>query len=306
MEYKDYYKILGVEKDAEADEIKSAYRKLAMKYHPDRNKGDKGAEDKFKEINEAYQVLGDAEKRAHYDQLGSAYQSWERNGSPGGFDWGQWSRQGAPGGMRVEYVDNLEDIFGFGGGGFSDFFNQIFGGLGGFSSGGRVRQARQQPPQKYEAEMIISLHEAYHGSTRTIKINDRSYEVKIPKGASSGTKLRLKSAAPGGSDVYLALKVTPDPRFERKGNRLYAEVPVDLYTAVLGGEVTVPTLSGNVILKIPSGTQPGTSMRLKGRGMPDLKDKGKHGDLIASIQVQIPNKLTAEQRKLFEQLAKKA
>jgi len=208
--------------------------------------------------------------------------------------------------MRVEYVDNLEDIFGFGGGGFSDFFNQIFGGLGGFSSGGRVRQARQQPPQKYEAEMIISLHEAYHGSTRTIKINDRSYEVKIPKGASSGTKLRLKSAAPGGSDVYLALKVTPDPRFERKGNRLYAEVPVDLYTAVLGGEVTVPTLSGNVILKIPSGTQPGTSMRLKGRGMPDLKDKGKHGDLIASIQVQIPNKLTAEQRKLFEQLAKKA
>jgi curved DNA-binding protein len=304
MEYKDYYKILGVQKDANADEIKKAYRKLALKYHPDRNKDDKNAEEKFKEINEAYQVLGDKEKRAHYDQLGSAYHSWERNGSPGGFDWGQWSRQGYPGGMRVEYVDNLEDIFGFGGGGFSDFFNQIFGGIGGYSSRGRARQSRQQPPQKYEAEMIIGLHEAYHGSTRKIKINDRNFEVKVPKGARSGTKLRLKGAAPGGNDVYLLFKVTPDPRFERKGNQLYTDVPVDLYTAVLGGDVKVPTLSGDVILKIPSGTQPGTSMRLKGRGMPDLKDKGKQGDLIATIQVQIPNKLTAEQRRLFEQLAK--
>lgn len=305
MEYKDYYKILGVDKDAEADEIKSAYRKLAMKYHPDRNKDDKQAEEKFKEINEAYQVLGDEEKRAHFDQLGSAYQSWERSGQQGGFNWNQWASQGAPGGVRVEYVDNLEDIFGFGGGGgFSDFFNQIFGGMGGFSAAG-ARQARPQAPQKFETEMAISLHEAYHGGSRAIKINERRFEVKIPKGARSGTKLRLKGAGPGGNDVYLTLKVTPDPRFERKGNRLYTDVLVDLYTAVLGGEVKVPTLSGDVMLKIPAGTQPGTSMRLKSRGMPDLKDGKKTGDLIVNIQVSIPDKLSAEQKRLFEQLAKK-
>lgn len=307
MEYKDYYKILGVDKDADADEIKSAYRKLALKYHPDRNKDNKQAEEKFKEINEAYQVLGDEEKRAHYDQLGSAYHSWERSGKPGGFNWGQWANQGAPGGVRVEYVDNLEDIFGFGSGGFSDFFTQIFGGMGGFSSAGmrQGRQTRQQAPQKFETEMVINLHEAYHGSSRTIKINERRFEVKVPKGARSGTKLRLKGAGPGGNDVYLKLKVTPDPRFERKGHRLYTDVLVDLYTAVLGGEVKVPTLSGDVMLKIPAGTQPGTSMRLRGRGMPDLKNGNSTGDLVVNIQVSIPDKLTAEQKRLFKELAKK-
>ena len=310
MEYKDYYKILGVEKDADADEIKSAYRKLALKYHPDRNQNDKKAEEKFKEINEAYQVLGDTEKRARYDQLGSAYQSWERSGQQGGFNWGQWANQGTPGGVHVEYVDNLEDIFGFGGGGFSDFFTQIFGSMGGYSGASarrtrQPRQARQQAPQKYETEMVISLHEAYNGSSRTIKINERKFEVKVPKGARSGTKLRLKGAGPGGADVYLTLKVTPDPRFERKGDRLYTDVLVNLYTAVLGGEVKVPTLSGDVMLKVPAGTQPGTSMRLKGRGMPDLKDIKKNGDLIVNLQVIIPDKLTAEEKRLFEQLAKR-
>lgn len=305
MEYKDYYKILGVDKEADADEIKQAYRKLALKYHPDRNQGDKKAEETFKEINEAYQVLGDAEKRAHYDRLGSAYNNWQQGGAPGGFNWEQWMRGSghgsAPGGVRVEYVDNLEDLFGFGGGSFSDFFNQVFGGLGGF--GGLRQQASRSQPQQYETEMVISLQEAYNGSARQIKINERRFEVKVPKGASTGTKLRLKGAGPGGHDVYLSLKVTPDPRFERKGNRLYTDVVIDLYTAVLGGEVKVPTLSGDVMLKIPGGTQPGRSFRLKGRGMPDLKNPNQRGDLFVGIQIEIPDKLSAEQRRLFSQLA---
>jgi curved DNA-binding protein len=306
MDYKDYYKILGVDRNADADEIKSAYRKLALKHHPDRNPGDKSAEEKFKDINEAYQVLSDPEKRAHYDQLGSAYSNWQQRGAPGGFNWGEWTR-GAPGGMHVEFEGNLDDLFS---GGFSDFFSQIFGGFGmGANPIGRQGAPRQQFPQKYETEMIISLHEAYNGSTRQVKINDRRFDVRIPKGARSGTKLRLKGAGPPGprgqaSDVYLVVKVSPDPRFDRKGDQLYTDISIDLYTAVLGGEVTIPTLSGDVVLNIPPGTQPGQTFRLKGRGMPDLNQKNRYGDLFAKVQVELPKKLTSKQRELFKQLAR--
>jgi curved DNA-binding protein len=304
MDYKDYYEILGVDRKSDSDEIKRAYRKLAMKYHPDHNPDDKQSEEKFKEINEAYQVLSDSEKRAHYDRLGSAYSSWEQRGAPGGFNWGEWTR-GAPGGMHVEFEGDLGDLFG---GGFSDFFSQIFGGFG-MGSMGRQSAPRRQVPQKYETEMVISLHEAYNGSTRQVKINDRRFDVKIPKGARSGTKLRLKGAGPQGpggqvSDIYLVVKVSPDPRFDRKGDRLYTDISIDLYTAVLGGEITIPTLSGDVVLQIPPGTQPDQRFRLKGRGMPNLKQKSKHGDLFANIEVELPKKLTPQQRKLFEQLAK--
>jgi curved DNA-binding protein len=304
MDYKDYYEILGVDRKSDSDEIKRAYRKLAMKYHPDHNPDDKQSEEKFKEINEAYQVLSDSEKRAHYDRLGSAYSSWEQRGAPGGFNWGEWTR-GAPGGMHVEFEGDLGDLFG---GGFSDFFSQIFGGFG-MGSMGRQGAPRRQVPQKYETEMVISLHEAYNGSTRQVKINDRRFDVKIPKGARSGTKLRLKGAGPQGpggqvSDIYLVVKVSPDPRFDRKGDRLYTDISIDLYTAVLGGEITIPTLSGDVVLQIPPGTQPDQRFRLKGRGMPNLKQKSKHGDLFANIEVELPKKLTPQQRKLFEQLAK--
>jgi curved DNA-binding protein len=304
MDYKDYYEILGVAREDDADEIKSAYRKLALKYHPDRNPGDKQAEDKFKEINEAYQVLSDTDKRAHFDRLGSAYHSWQQRGAPGGFNWGEWTRD-TSGGMRVEFEGDLGDLFG---GGFSDFFSQIFGGFDIGSMRGQGRQ-RQRIPQKYETEMVISLHEAYMGSTRQVKINDRSFEVKVPKGASTGTKLRLKGAGPSGpggqrSDVYLILKVSPDPRFDRKKDKLYTDVVIDLYTAVLGGEATIPTLSGDVILDIPAGTQPGQTFRLKGRGMPNLKKKSQQGDLFANVEVEIPKKLTPKQRELFEQLSK--
>jgi curved DNA-binding protein len=203
----------------------------------------------------------------------------------------------------VEYVDGLEDLFG---GGFSDFFTQIFGGMGGFRGqqpqGGRGRSPFRQQPQIHEVEMLISLFEAYSGSTRNIKINDRRFEVKVPKGADNGTKLRLKGAGPQGDDVHLVLKVSPDPRFERKGDRLNTEVEIDLFTAVLGGEAKVPTFSGEGMLKIPAGTQPGQTFRLKGRGMPHLKDKTQ-GDLYVTVHVRLPEKLTDKQRRLFEQLS---
>ena len=216
MNYRDYYEILGVNKNSDNAELKRAYRKLAMQYHPDQNPDDKKAEEKFKEINEAYQVLSDPDKRAHYDRLGSDYNRYQQGGgNPGGFNWGQYTQGGSPGGMNVDY----EDLFG---GDFSDFFSQIFGGMGGFGGGQRGRSARQ--PQKYETEMIVSLHEIYNGSTRQININDRKFEVKVPKGAKNGTKLRLKGAGPNQGDVYLILKVSPDPRFDLKGDKLYAEI----------------------------------------------------------------------------------
>jgi len=319
MDYKDYYNVLGVEKSASTEEIKKAYRKLAMEYHPDRNPGDDKAEERFKEINEAYQVLSDKDKRAHYDQLGSAYSNWQQSGRRGGFDWNQWnygSPGGQPGGMRVEFEGDLSDLFG--GGGFSDFFSQIFGGMGGRGGMEEILRGRRgtagqsrtaAPPRHYESEMVIGLHEAYQGSTRQVRIGDRHFDVKIPKGAKTGTKLRLSGAGPTGpdgkaADVYLVMKVSLDPRFDRKEDDLYTEVFVDVPTAVLGGKVTVPTLSGSVSLTIPEGTQTGQTFRLKGKGMPKLKANHQHGDLYATVQVDIPKKLTAKQRELYEQLAK--
>ena len=184
MDYKDYYQILGVDKNASSDEIKKAYRKLAMEYHPDRNAGNAQAEEKFKEINEAYQVLSDDDKRAHYDRLGSAYSSYQRGGGRGGFDWGQWGygqggqSGGFPGGMRVEYDGDLGDLFG---GGFSDFFSQIFGGMGGSAGMEEMlrAQGRQQAPRQrqYQSEMVISLQEAYHGSARQVRIGVRQIAI---------------------------------------------------------------------------------------------------------------------------------
>jgi curved DNA-binding protein len=317
MEYKDYYNTLGVDKKASTDEIKKAYRKLAMQYHPDRNAGDAQAEEKFKEINEAYQVLSDDDKRAHYDRLGSAYSSWSQGGQRrGGFDWGQWGygqQGGAPGGMRVDFEGDLGDLFGGGGGGFSDFFSQIFGGFGG-SAGleeilrGQGRRQSTQPQPQYQTEMVIGLQEAYRGSTRKVRIGERSFDVKVPKGAKTGTKLRLKGAGPQGrtgvaADVYLVIKVSPDPRFERKKDDLHTEIFVDIPTAVLGGKVKVPTLTGSVSLTVPAGTQSGQRFRLKGKGMPRLKASSQHGDLFATVQVTIPKQLNARQRELFEKLA---
>ncbi|RME69814.1 MAG: J domain-containing protein [Chloroflexi bacterium] len=313
MEYKDYYKILGVSKNATEKEIKSAYRKLARKYHPDMNPDDPQAEARFKEINEAYQVLSDPEKRKKYDQLGADWYRWTQTGGrPEDFNWSQWAA--GPGGQRVHVrygnVEDLEDLFG--GGGFSDFFNAIFGGMGmdssGFDFGTRRQSARPRRGQDIEHELEISLTEAYHGTSRLLTIGDRRLNVKIPAGARTGTKVRVRgqgqNSGPGGQagDLYLRIKVAPDPRFERKGDDLHTTVPVDLYTAVLGGKVPVTTMSGVVHLKIPAGSQNGQTFRLRGKGMPKLGKSGEFGDMYVKIDVRLPTKLTPKQRELFEEL----
>lgn len=302
MEYKDYYKVLGVERKASADEIKKKYRKLALELHPDKNPGDQQAETRFKEINEAYEVLGDPEKRAKYDQLGSSYRAWERHGGqPGGFDWSQWSSGFPGGGVRVE-VGDLGDMMG----GFSDFFNAIFGGQGAAGTGRPTGQRRRG--RDIQHSITISLQEAYTGTSRTIQMNGKRLEVKIPAGARSGTKVRISGKGEVGAgkagDLYLVVQVENDPRFQRKGDELHTRVSVDLIMAVLGGEVRVPTPTGDVMLTIPAGSQPGQIFRLKGKGMPNLKSKARHGDLFAELEVQIPAKLNKRERELYEELEK--
>jgi curved DNA-binding protein len=305
MEYKDYYKILGVERNASEDHIKRAYRKLALQYHPDRNPDDKKAEENFKEINEAYQVLSDPAKRARYEQLGESYTRWQQRGAPqGGFNWEDWSTTAQTSNVRVE---DLEDIFG---GGFSEFFRRIFGGMGDFGTAdigrGQPQYGRTTRPA-YEQEVAINLQETYQGAVRIIELDGRRLEVKIPAGARTGTKVRVPDAIPLSvegqrGDLYMVIKVTDDPRFERKGDDLYTDVNTTLYTAVLGGEITVPTLSGNVVLTIPPGTQPGQTFRLNGRGMPHLKNPQSKGDLFARVKVKIPRSLSTQEKELFEEL----
>lgn len=314
MDYKDYYEILGVSKNASEKEIKTAYRKLARKHHPDTNPDDAGAEERFKEINEAYEVLGDPEKRSRYDQLGANWHRWQQaGGRPGDFDWSQWTAgSGAPGQrVHVRYgsPEDLEDLFG--GGSFSDFFTSIFGGAGGSSTGQRRRyefRTRPQRGQNLEQEVEISLAEAYHGTSRLLNKNGRRLEVKIPPGAKTGTRVRMRGEGTGGygggqsGDLYLNVKVAADPRFEREEDNLQTTVPVDLYTAVLGGEIRVATLSGDVNLKIPAGSQNGQMLRLRGKGMPKLRKPNEHGDLYVKLDVRLPTNLTPKQRELFEEL----
>jgi curved DNA-binding protein len=315
MEYKDYYKILGVGRDADEKEIKRAFRKLARQCHPDVNPDDAAAEERFKEVNEAYEVLSDPEKRSKYDQLGAEWARYQQaGGRPGGFDWGSWTTGGAPGGagqrVHVRYgtAEDLQDLFG-GASPFSDFFSQIFGGMGGGGRpGGSEYRVRPQRGQDYEQEVEISLREAYQGTTRALQKDGRRLEVRIPPGAHTGTRVRLGGeGGPGGAggeagDLYLRVRVAPDPQFERQDDDLRVTVPVDLYTAVLGGQAQVPTLSGPVMLTIPAGTQNGRVFRLRGKGLPHLRQPEQHGDLYAKVDVQLPTELTARQRELFEEL----
>ena len=296
MDYKDYYKILGVERSASADEIRKAYRKLAMTHHPDRNPGNKQAEEKFKEINEAYQALSDPQKRARYDQLGSEYSNWQQRGAPGDFDWSQWfnGQQAGRGGTRVEYGD-LNDLFGEGG--FSDFFQSIFGGgMGGAAAGTRTRSA-----PAYQQNVVISLQEAHDGALRSLQSSGRKVEVRIPAGVKNGSKVRVAGAGPEGLDLYLIIEVAEDARFEREGDDLRVSVTIDVFTALLGGEVEVETMGGKVTLKIPPGTQPEQVFRLAGRGMPHLKGARTKGDLFVRVKVRIPRQLSSKQKALLEE-----
>lgn len=315
MEYKDYYKTLGLSKNASDDEIKKAYRDLARKYHPDVNKDPK-AEETFKEVNEAYQVLSDKEKRQKYDNFGSEWQQYQRSGGqPGGFDWGRWQQQpGQSTSYRTVSPEEFEQMFGGTGGmggmgGFSDFFNTLFGGFGGFSNApggessyGQSQQSyRSRPPVRrdVEHEVEITLEEAYRGTTRSLQFSDgRKLNASIPAGVDTGSKVRLSGQA-DGADLYLIIKVLPHKTFSRKGNNLNLNLPVDFYTAALGGEVTVPTMTKPVNLTIPARTNTGKTFRLKGLGMPYLRKKGQKGDLLAKVEIQLPKPLSqAEKEKL--------
>ena len=313
MDYKDYYTVLGVDKNATEKDIKRAYRKLARQYHPDKNPDDKTAEEKFKEINEANEVLGSPENRAKYDQLGQNYHRYQQmGGGPGGFDFSQWASAGRPGGGYRSVNVDFEDLLG--GGGFSEFFSTIFGG------GGGGRRARQQDPEAMfrrqtqapgrdiEQRIEITLEEAYHGTERTLVHPDGGQiTAKIPPGAKTGSRIRLRGKGEqglgGAGDLFLLIRVTPHQTFKRDGNNLTVKVPVDVTTAVLGGKVTVPTLSGPVKLTIPPGTQGGRNFRLKDKGMPDLRELGAYGDLLAKIRIQVPGQLGEEERQLYEKLA---
>jgi curved DNA-binding protein len=314
MEYKDYYDVLGVGRDAEDKAVRKAFRRLARQYHPDVNPDDPEAEERFREINEAYEVLSDPQKRAKYDRLGSEWNRYQQaGGQPDGFNWDRWT-SGAPGqwGQRVHVrygtAEDLEDLFG-GASPFSDFFSQVFGGMGDRgAAGGFEYQVRPQRGRDYEQGIEISLQEAYRGTTRVLQKDGRRLRVKVPPGSGAGTRVRLSGEGTAGTaggeagDLYLRVSVAPDPLFERQGDDLHVTVPVDLYTAVLGGKVRVPTLDGAVRLTVPSGTQNGRVFRLRGKGMPHLRQPEEHGDLYARVDVQLPTDLTSRQRELFQEL----
>jgi len=303
MEYKDYYKILGVGKNATADEIKKAYRKLAHKFHPDVNPGNKKAEERFKEINEANEVLTDPKKRAKYDHLRTNYHEWQQRGVPGGFDWGRWTG-GFPGRSRVEYGDPLDDLFGSGG--FSDFFNAVFGGAGVGSSGPHSPHRRGKD---YTQPVDITLEEAYTGTTRILHVDDKRLEVRIPPGVKIGSRVRVRGKGGAGraggpsGDLYLKINIVPHKVLQRQGDDLHCDVSVDLYTLVLGGSIPVPTLTGSLTLRIPPETQNGRTFRLRGQGMPALGKKNALGSLFVKVQVKLPQSLSEKENALFQELA---
>jgi curved DNA-binding protein len=318
MDYKDYYQILGVSKKASKADIKKAYRKLAREYHPDVNPGDKRAEDKFKDINEAYEVLSDDSKRQKYDQFGSEWQRFERaGGNAQDFNWGQWATGGQPGGGYTQTMspEEFAQMFGSGGmggsGGFSDFFETLFGGgrtsTGGFGFGGSSRQARPSRGQDLEQNIEISLEEAFNGTMRGLQFSDgRSFTAKIPAGVKTGSKVRLSGKGQPGAggqagDLFLKIKVLPDGRFERKGDNLYTTVPVDLFTAMLGGKIEIAGLDKNVKLTIPPETTNDKQFRLKGMGMPKVRKPEERGDLYAKVQVNLPQNLSQEEKDLLTQ-----
>ena len=319
MEYKNYYDILGVGKNASQDEIKKAYRKKAAKYHPDKNPDDPKAEDKFKEVGEAYEVLKDPEKRDLYDKVGKDWKKYQRaGGNNGGFDWSQYAGQQGFGGGQQSYRVNMEDIFGGGGSGqgspFSSFFETIFGGGAGQARSQRPNfqsQARQQQratKKNLKAEVSISLQEAFDGTQRTVRIGGEKMKIKIPAGIEDGQRLKLKgkgaSSMQGGpkGDLLLTIKVGMPENYERKGDNLYLDHPVGIYTAVLGGDTTVQTLGGKAKLNIPAGTSGGELFRLKGMGMPKFKNKSVKGDFFVRLQIEVPKNLTDEQKELFKKL----
>lgn len=331
MEYRDYYATLGVPRTASQAEIKKAYRKLARQHHPDVNKGNASAEQRFKEVSEANEVLSDPEKRKLYDQLGSNWQAYQRAGAQSGQAGGNpfagfgGYGAGAPGGVRFEYAGNPEDLAGF-----SDFFRTFFAGGTGFAAGaggafdaagpGTRTQTRmrtgtiddllagmgsddrvgsgRRSPARLETEAEVTLEEVDTGTKRLLDIAGRRLEVDIPAGVGNNQRIRFSRVA-SGSDVYLRVRVKPHPIFTRDGANLQRELPITLREALLGGEVTVKTLTGRVLLRIPPETQNGRTFRLAGKGLPRFRREGR-GDLLARVRVVLPTGLSAEARAAAE------
>ena len=307
MAYTDYYKILGISKTATDDDIKKAYRKLARKLHPDLNPNDKEAGKKFQQINEANEVLSDPEKRKKYDQYGEQYgENWEKAEE---FEKAR-SSGSRSGERRSGSASNPFSDFGggqeFGEGQYSDFFEQMFGS-GARGSGSRNAKFRGQD---YQAELQLSLRDAAKTHSQTLTVNQKNIRITIPAGVEDGQVIRLKDhGAPGtnggpNGDLYITFRIEPDAVFKRSGNDLYVNLDLDLYTAVLGGEVMVDTLDGKIKLKIKSETQNGTKARLKGKGFPVYKQEGSHGDLFVTYNILIPQNLTPRQKELFTELSK--
>ena len=307
MDYKDYYKVLGIEKSATPEQIKKAYRKLARQHHPDVNPNDQGAEQKFKELNEANEVLSDPEKRKKYDQFGADWQRYQqqpgggagRGGQPGGgggFDWSQYT-QGQGGGGGSSFGEG-ED--------FSDFFGSLFGNMGG---GARAGGSRPGAGQDYQAELELSLEEAYRGGPRTITVNGKNLRLTIQPGVANGQTIRLRdqggpgrNGGPSGS-LLITFHIRPDARYARTGDDLTQDVPVSVYKALLGGEQAVETLSGSVKIKLKPETANGTRLRLRGKGFPVYRKEGQFGDLYLRLSLTLPQHLTEQEKELLQQLA---
>lgn len=297
MNFIDYYQVLGVAKTATEDEIKKAYRKLARKYHPDVNPDNAEAHKKFQQINEANEVLSDTDKRKKYDQYGKDWQhadQFEKARQSGG-------RQYAGGGGQA-YADD------FGDDGFSSFFESMFGG----QSGGSGRRSAKFRGQDYQASLQLTLENAYTTHQQTLAVNGKSVRITIPAGVENGQKIKLKGyGAPGvnggpAGDLYITFVVADHPRFKRSGNDLLANVNIDLYTALLGGETTIETLTGKVKVKVAPETQPDTKTKLRGKGFPVYKKEGEFGDLYITYKVQLPTNLTEKQKELLKELSQTA
>lgn len=294
MEFKDYYKILGVSKTATTEEIKKAYRKLAVKYHPDKNQGNKAAEEKFKEANEANDVLSDPEKRKKYDEVGENWKYYQGGGN-------QPPNYGFSGGNRQQYSYSSTDADGDS---FSDFFESIFGNRFGGSKS-------RSKGDDYQTNVTISLEEAYMGTARLLEVNGEKLQMKFKPGTADGQNLRIKGkGGPGGKnggrgDIYVTVHISPHHYFERKGDDLYCDIVVDLYTAVLGGKTTINTLKGPIQTTIPKETENGKILRLKGLGMPKYGSTNDFGDIYAKVKLTLPKNLTKEEIELFQQLKNK-
>ena len=303
VDYKDYYRTLGVGRKASGSEIKKAYRRLARQYHPDVNGGDAAAEQRFKEVNEAYAVLSDRTKRRTYDKFGAQWKQYEQSGQS--FDWSQWYNAGGAERQQARTVssEEFEQMFGgVGGGSFSDFFQQLFGGSQASPRGGLG--ATQQPNfghirGEQSIPVEITLEEAFCGTKRTIQQGSSRFEVSVPPGVRTGSKVRA-------GDLVMSVTVLAHRTYAVEGTNLRTRVPIDLFVALLGGELHVPTLQGVVALVIPPDTQNGRVFRLKGQGMPQIPDQTKRGDLMVEVMVELPVPLSAEAKRRFQSLQSEA